>query len=144
MFVNFTQPARQAVVLAQDEARELGHDWVGTEHLLLGVMREGEGIGARSLRALGIRIDDVRSRVVEILGREGAAPVGQIAFAPRAKKVLEFALREAQAMNHDFIGTEHLLLGLAREPEGVACQVVAELGADGERIRNAVIGELER
>ena len=142
MFVKFAPPARQAVVLAQEEARELGHDWVGTEHLLLGLMREGKGIGARTLRALDLEIADVRSHAVEILGRKDASPIGQIAFTPRAKRVLELALREAQAMKHDFIGTEHLLLALAREPDGVAIQVTAALGADAERIRTEVLLQL--
>jgi ATP-dependent Clp protease ATP-binding subunit ClpC len=142
VFVKFTPSARQAIVLAQDEARALGHDWVGTEHLLIGLIREDAGIAARALRGLGLALEDVRARAVELVGRKEPASTGQIAFTPRSKKVLEHALSEARAMNHDFIGTEHVLLGLTREPDGLACRIAAALGADGERIRAEVLAWL--
>jgi ATP-dependent Clp protease ATP-binding subunit ClpC len=142
MVVRFTPPARQAVVLAQDEARALGHDWVGTEHILLGLIREDAGIAARALRGLGVALEDVRVRAVEIVGRKEPVSTGQIAFTPRSKKVLEHALSEARSMTHDFIGTEHVLLGLTREPDGLACRIAAGLGADVERIRGEVLALL--
>ena len=142
MFQKFTPPARQAVVFAQDEARGLGHDWIGTEHLLLGLLREGQGIAARALAALEITLDEARPRVLEIVGRGDVVATGQIMFTPRAKRVLELARREALALGHEWIGTEHILLGLAREPDGVAIQVTAALGADTERIRTEVLRQL--
>jgi ATP-dependent Clp protease ATP-binding subunit ClpC len=142
MFQKFTPPARQVVVFGQDEARELGHDWIGTEHLLLGLLREGQGIAARALAALGITLDEVRPRVLEVVGRGDVVATGQIPFTPRAKRVLELALRESLTLGHTWIGTEHLLLGLSREPDGVAIQVTAALGADAERIRTEVLRHL--
>jgi ATP-dependent Clp protease ATP-binding subunit ClpC len=138
MFQKFTTPARQAVVLAQDEARELGHDWVGTEHLLLGLVREEKGLAARALASLDVTAEAVRPRVVEILGRGEAAATGQLTFTPRVKKVLELALRESVAMRHSWIGTEHLLVALIREGNGVANRILEQLGADDRRILDAV------
>jgi hypothetical protein len=127
------------VVLAQEEARLLNHNYIGTEHLLLGLVHEGEGIAARSLESLAISLDAVRTQVEEIIGRGGQAPSGHIPFTPRAKKVLELSLREALQLRHNYIGTEHILLGLIREGEGVAAQVLVKLGADLSRVRQQVI-----
>jgi ATP-dependent Clp protease ATP-binding subunit ClpA len=138
MFERFTERARQVVVLAQEEARLLGHDYIGTEHLLLGLLREEEGLAARILESLAVTLDDVRERVTRIVGLGEAAQTGQIPFTPRAKKVLELSLREALGLGHEFIGTEHLLLGLTRDVDGVAAQILRELGLDGERIRGQV------
>ena len=139
MFERFTDRARSVVVLAQEEARMLGHNYIGTEHLLLGLVHEGQGVAARALASLGISLEAVRQQVEEIIGRGQQAPPGHIAFTPRAKKVLELALREAQQLGHNYIGTEHILLGLIREGEGVAAQVLVKLGADLERVRQQVI-----
>ncbi len=139
MFERFTDRARQVVVLAQEEARLLNHNYIGTEHLLLGLLREQEGAAARVLTALGISIGDVRQQVRQIIGSGKHSPSGHIPFTPRAKKVLELALREALQLNHTYIGTEHLLLGVIREGEGVAAQVLVRLGADLERVRQQVI-----
>jgi ATP-dependent Clp protease ATP-binding subunit ClpC len=139
VFARFTEPARQVVVLAQDEARALHHNYIGTEHLLLGLLREERGLAARVLAAVGITIEPARDKVKAIVGEDDAVPSGQIPFTPRAKKVMELALRESQAMSHDFIGTEHLLLGLAREGEGVAMQIVVELGSGAEAVRRETI-----
>jgi ATP-dependent Clp protease ATP-binding subunit ClpC len=139
MFERFTDRARRVVVLAQEEARELGHNYIGTEHLLLGLIREREGIAARALETLGIRLDAVRREVREIIGKGSGMPSGHIPFTPRAKKVLELSLREAQQLGHNYIGTEHILLGLIREGDGVAAQVLVKLGADLNRVRQQVI-----
>ena len=139
MFERFTERARRVVVLAQEEARMLDHGYIGTEHLLLGLIREGDGVAARALESLGISLEAVREQVEEIIGRGQQPPPGHIPFTPRAKKVLELALREAQQLGHDYIGTEHLLLGLIREGSGVAAQVLVRLGADLNRTRQQVV-----
>jgi Clp amino terminal domain, pathogenicity island component len=139
MFERFTDRARRVVVLAQEEAGRLNHNYIGTEHLLLGLIHEGEGIAARALEALGIRLEVVRAEVEEIIGRGSEPPAGRIPFTPRAKKVLELSLREALQLSHSYIGTEHILLGLIREGEGVAAQVLVKLGADLARVRGQVI-----
>jgi ATP-dependent Clp protease ATP-binding subunit ClpC len=139
MFERFTDRARRVVVLAQDEARRLDHDYIGTEHILLGLVQEGEGVAAQALEALGIGLAAVRHQVEEIVGRGKDTPGGHIPFTPRAKKVLELSLREALLLGHDYIGTEHILLGLIREGEGVAAQVLAALGADLNLVRQQVI-----
>jgi ATP-dependent Clp protease ATP-binding subunit ClpC len=126
-------------VLAQDEARLLNHNYLGTEHLLLGLIREGEGIAVRALESLGISLEAVRAQVQEIIGQGQSAPTGHIPFTPRAKKVLELSFREALQLHHDYLGTEHLLLGLIGEGEGVAAQVLMQLGADLSRVRQRVI-----
>ena len=128
MFERFTERARQVVVQAQDEARSLRHNYIGTEHLLLGLMREEEGIAAVVLESLGLRIGEVRAQVARIIGVGDEAAAGQVPFTPRAKAVLEHSLKEAIALGHDYIGTEHILLGLMREPEGVAGRVPARAG----------------
>src|SRR5659263_241918 len=128
MFERFTDRARRVVVLAQEEARMLNHNYIGTEHILLGLIHEGEGVAAKALESLGISLDAVRSQVQEIIGEGQQAPSGHIPFTPRAKKVLELSLREALQLGHNYIGTEHILLGLIREGEGVAAQVLGKLG----------------
>jgi ATP-dependent Clp protease ATP-binding subunit ClpC len=138
MFERFTERARQVVVLAQDEARLLRHGYIGTEHLLLGLLREEDGIAARVLAELGVELHAVRSQVSQIVGLGEGATTGQIPFTPRAKKVLELSLREARRLGHEYIGTEHVLLGLARENEGVAVGLLVKLGIDAETIREAV------
>jgi ATP-dependent Clp protease ATP-binding subunit ClpA len=138
MFERFTDRARRVIVLAQEEARLLNHDYIGTEHLLLGLAHEGQGVAAKALELLGIRLEALRSRVEEIIGQGQQAPSGHIPFTPRAKKVLELSLRESQQLGHNYIGTEHLLLGLVREGEGVAAQVLVKLGADQARVRQQV------
>ena len=130
MFERFTDRARRVVVLAQEEARLLNHNYIGTEHILLGLIHEGEGVAAKALESLGISLEAVRSQVEEIIGQGGSSPSGHIPFTPRAKKVLELSLREALQLGHNYIGTEHILLGLIREGEGVAAQVLVKLGAD--------------
>ncbi|GAA1511976.1 ATP-dependent Clp protease ATP-binding subunit [Dactylosporangium maewongense] len=139
MFERFTDRAKRAVVLAQEEARVLNHHAIGTEHLLLGLIQEGDGVAARSVEALGVSLEDVRRQVEDMIGLGGQAPGGHVPFTPRAKKVLELALREALQLGHNFIGPEHLLLGLVREGEGVAAQVLVRLGADLNRLRAQVI-----
>ena len=139
MFERFTEQARQVVVLAQEEARTLGHNYIGTEHILLGLLREEDGLGARALESLGIKIREVRREVVSIVGEGDELASGQIPFTPRGKKVLELSIREALALGHNYIGTEHLLLALARENEGVAMQILHGLGTNDEEIENAVI-----
>jgi ATP-dependent Clp protease ATP-binding subunit ClpC len=139
MFEKFTDRARRVVVLAQEEARILNHDYIGTEHLLLGLIHEGDGVAFRALESLGIRLEDVRRDVEEIIGRGQHQLTGHIPFTPRAKKVLELSLRESQQLGHDYIGTEHILLGLIREGEGVAAQVLVKLGADLNRVRQEVL-----
>jgi ATP-dependent Clp protease ATP-binding subunit ClpC len=143
VFERFTDRARHVVVLAQEEARLLDHNFIGTEHILLGLIREEEGVAARALESLEIPLEAVRSQVEEILGRGQSAPTGHIPFTPRAKKVLELSLREALQLGHNYIGTEHILLGLIREGEGVAAQVLQTLGADLGRVRQTVIELLE-
>jgi ATP-dependent Clp protease ATP-binding subunit ClpC len=151
MFERFTDRARRVVVLAQEEARMLNHNYIGTEHVLLGLVHEGEGVAAKALEALDIHLEAVRQQVEEIIGKGQQAPSGHIPFTPRAKKVLELSLRESLQLGHDYIGTEHILLGLIREGEGVAAQVLVRLGAELNRVRAEVIklvhagrGEAER
>ena len=139
MFERFTDRARRVVVLAQEEARLLNHNYIGTEHILLGLIHEGEGVAAKALESLGISLEAVRSQVEELIGQGGSSPSGHIPFTPRAKKVLELSLREALQLGHNYIGTEHILLGLIREGEGVAAQVLVKLGADLSRVRQQVI-----
>ena len=139
MFERFTDRARRVVVLAQEEARLLNHNYIGTEHILLGLIHEGEGVAAKALESLGISLESVRGQVEEIIGQGGNSPSGHIPFTPRAKKVLELSLREALQLGHNYIGTEHILLGLIREGEGVAAQVLVKLGADLARVREQVI-----
>ena len=139
MFERFTDGSRRVVVLAQDEARVLNHNYIGTEHILLGLIHEGGGVAARTLESLGISLDAVRQQVEEIIGRGQQAPSGHIPFTTRAKKVLELSLRESLQLGHDYIGTEHILLGLLREGDGVAAQVLVRLGADLNRVRQQVI-----
>ncbi|MDO5724514.1 MAG: ATP-dependent Clp protease ATP-binding subunit [Flaviflexus sp.] len=138
MFERFTDRARRVIVLAQDEARNLKHNYLGTEHILLGLIREGEGVAAKALEAMEISLDDVRVQVIDIIGEGNETPSGHIPFTPRAKKVLEYALREGLQLGHSYIGTEHLLLGLLREQDGVAAKVLIKLGADLPRVRQQV------
>jgi ATP-dependent Clp protease ATP-binding subunit ClpC len=139
MFERFTDRARRVVVLAQEEARMLNHNYIGTEHILLGLIHEGEGVAAKALESLGIALEGVRAQVEEIIGQGQQSPSGHIPFTPRAKKVLELSLREALQLGHNYIGTEHILLGLIREGEGVAAQVLVKLGADLNRVRQQVL-----
>src|SRR3982751_6384610 len=139
MFERFTDRARRVVVLAQEEAKMLNHNYIGTEHILLGLIHEGEGVAAKALESLGISLDAVREQVQDIIGQGQQQPTGHIPFTPRAKKVLELSLREALQLGHNYIGTEHILLGLIREGEGVAAQVLVKLGADLNRVRNQVL-----
>src|SRR5207253_1399764 len=142
MFERFTERARQVVVLAQDEARALKHNYIGTEHLLLGLLREKEGLGARVLESLGVRLPAVRDEVERIIGQGDEVGAGQIPFTPRSKKVLELSLREALAFGHSYIGTEHLLLGIVAEGEGVACRILLGFGASSEAVREGVVRAL--
>jgi len=142
VFEQFTDRARRVLVLAQDEARLLGHDFIGTEHILLGLIHEGEGLAAKALESLGISLEAVREKVEEFWAGSapaGSAPTGSPPFTPRAKKVLELSLREALQLGHNYLGTEHILLGLVREGDGVAAQVLVNLGADLPRVRQQVI-----
>ncbi|MBV9446257.1 MAG: UvrB/UvrC motif-containing protein [Streptosporangiaceae bacterium] len=139
MFERFTDRARRVIVLAQQEARMLDHNYIGTEHILLGLIHEGEGVAAKALESLGISLGTVRQQVEEIIGRGQQALTGHIPFTPRAKHVLELSLREALQLGHNYIGTEHILLGLIREGDGVAAQVLVRLGADLNRVRQQVI-----
>ncbi len=139
MFKRFTERARQVVVLAQDEARLLKHNYIGTEHELLGLIREEGGIGARVLASFGVTLEDVRSQVARIVGSGEEVTTGQIPFTPRAKRVLELSLREALSLGHDYIGTEHILLGLVREGEGVANHILLDLGASPGELRSRVL-----
>ncbi|MDA4895126.1 AAA family ATPase, partial [Streptomyces sp. MS2A] len=139
MFERFTDRARRVVVLAQEEAKMLNHNYIGTEHILLGLIHEGEGAAAKALESLGISLDAVREQVQDIIGQGQQQPTGHIPFTPRAKKVLELSLREALQLGHNYIGTEHILLGLIREGEGVAAQVLVKLGADLNKVRQQVI-----
>jgi ATP-dependent Clp protease ATP-binding subunit ClpC len=140
VFERFTERAKQVVVLAQDEARALSHNYIWTEHILLGLLREEEGLAARVLESLDITVEEVRARVARIIG-PGDEPIvsGQIPFTPRAKKVLELSLREALSLKHNYIGTEHILLGLVRENEGVAARILLDFDADAEKIRNEIM-----
>jgi hypothetical protein len=139
MFERFTDRARRVVVLAQEEAGGLKHNYIGTEHLLLGLVAESQGVAAKALESLGFSLEAVRNEVEEIIGQGHSAPSGHIPFTPRAKKVLELSLREAKQLGHNYIGTEHVLLGLVREGQGVAAQVLVKLGADLPRVRQQVI-----
>ena len=139
MFERFTDQARRVVVLAQDQARSLGHDHIGTEHILLGLLSEGEGLAAQALAALEVSLDAARDQVVEIVGEGTSQQSGHIPFTPRTKKVLELSLREAQRLGDDSIGTEHILLGLVREGEGVAAQILVRLGASLDRVKAQVL-----
>jgi ATP-dependent Clp protease ATP-binding subunit ClpC len=138
VFERFTERARQVVVLAQEEARALKHDYIGTEHLLLGLLREEDGLAARVLESLGVAIEDVRAQVARMVGQGKKAATGQIPFTPRAKNVLELSLREAISLGQNYIGTEHILLGLLREGEGVAAHILLDFGAGAEKIRNEI------
>jgi len=142
VFERFTDRARRVVVLAQGEARLLDHNYIGTEHLLLGLIAEGEGVGARALQALDVSLPSIRAQIEEIIGRGQTQPTGHIPFTPRAKKVLELSLREALQLGHNYIGTEHLLLGLVREGEGVAAQVLGNLGVELDDVRTVVMTTL--
>jgi ATP-dependent Clp protease ATP-binding subunit ClpC len=143
VFQRFTDRARRVVVLAQEEARMLNHDYIGTEHILLGLIHEGEGVAAKALESLGISLDAVRQQVEEIIGRGQQAPSGHIPFTPRAKKVLELSLAESVQLGHHYIGTEHILLGLIREGDGVAARVLSGLGADLDGVREQVVRLLD-
>jgi len=139
VFERFTERARRVVVLAQEEAGMLNHNYIGTEHILLGLIHEGEGVAAKALESLGISLEAVRRQVEEIIGQGQSAPTGHIPFTPRAKKVLELSMREALQLGHDDIGTEHILLGLVREGEGVGAQVLLGSGVSLERVRGEVV-----
>src|ERR1700747_1407349 len=139
LFERFTDRARRVLVLAQEEARLLNHNFIGTEHILLGLIHEGEGVAAKALESLGVSLEAVREKVEETIGPAGSSTTGSPPFTPRAKKVLELSLREALQLGHNYIGTEHMLLGLVREGEGVAAQVLVSLGADLSRVRQQVI-----
>jgi ATP-dependent Clp protease ATP-binding subunit ClpC len=139
VFKRFTERARHVIVVAQDESRALKHDYIGTEHILLGLLREEEGLAARVLESLSLTVEEVRAQVARLVGQGDEAPTGQIPFTPRAKKVLELSLREALTLGHDYIGTEHILLGLARENEGVAARVLREAGISAIEIHEAII-----
>ena len=139
MFERFTDRARRVVILAQEEARLLNHNYIGTEHILLGLIHEHEGVAAKALESLDISLESVRGQVEEIIGQGAKPPDGHIPFTPRAKRVLELSLREALQLGHNYIGTEHVLLGLIREGEGVAAQVLVKLGADLARVREQVV-----
>ena len=139
MFERFSEHARQVVVLAQDEARALSHNYLGTEHLLLGLLRQQEGLGSRVLAAFGITLEEVRANVVRIVGQGDEVVTGQIPFTKHAIRVLELALRESLSLNHNYIGTEHILLGLVRENEGVAFRILLDFDAHPDNTRDAVI-----
>ena len=139
MFERFTDRARRVVVLAQEEARMLNHDYIGTEHILLGLIHEGDGVAYRALSQMGISLADVRRAIQEIVGEGQRTPTAHIPFTPRAKKVLELSLREALQLGHNYIGTEHILLGLVREGEGLAAQVLEKYGASMDLVRQTVI-----
>ena len=139
MFERFTERARRVVVFAQHEARGLKHNYIGTEHILLGLLREEEGLAARVLESFDITVEEVRAQVARIVGLGDEVTTGQIPFTPRAKKVLELSLREAISLGHNYIGTEHILLGIVRENEGVAARILLDFDADAEKIRNEII-----
>jgi ATP-dependent Clp protease ATP-binding subunit ClpA len=143
VFERFSDRARRVVVFAQEEARLLGHNYIGTEHLLLGLVHDDEGVACQALESLGISLSAIRAQVEEIIGQGQAAPTGHMPFTPRAKKVLELSLREALQLGHNYIGTEHILLGLIREGQGVGAQVLQKLGADLERVRRTVTQRLQ-
>ncbi len=142
MFERFTERARQVVVLAQEEARAFKHNYIGTEHVLLGLLREEEGIAARVLESLDITVEEVRAQVVQTVGRGEEVTTGQIPFTPRAKKVLNLALREALSLGHNYVGTEHILLGIVREGNGVAIDILRDLDADAPKVRDKVLRQL--
>jgi ATP-dependent Clp protease ATP-binding subunit ClpC len=144
LFERFTDRAKRVMVLAQEEARMLNHNYIGTEHILLGLIHEGDGVAAKALETLNISLEAARRQVEEIIGQGQAAPTGHIRFTPRAKKVVELSLRESLQLHHDYIGTEHILLGLIREGEGVAAQILNKLGARLDRVRDTVLQELFR
>jgi ATP-dependent Clp protease ATP-binding subunit ClpC len=139
VFERFTDRARRVVVLAQEEARDLNHNYIGTEHLLLGISREGEGVGARVLASLGVSLVAIREQIVAIIGLGGTQPSGHVPFTPRAKKILELGLLEARQLGHEYIGTEHILLGIVREGDGVAAQVLQKQGLTLDVVRQSVI-----
>jgi ClpA/ClpB-like protein/uncharacterized protein DUF4177 len=143
VFERFTDRARQAVVLAQDEARTLRHNYIGTEHILLGLLREEEGVAAHVLTDLGVTLEGTRAQIAQIVGQGGEVATGQIPFTPRTKKVLELSLREALSLGHNYIGTEHILLGLTREGEGVASRILLDFGVEGQRVREAIVKTLD-
>ncbi len=143
MFERFTERARRVVVLAQEEARMLNHNYIGTEHMLLGLIHEGQGVAAKALVSLGLSLEAVRPQVEDLIGKGQSAPTGHIPFTPRAKKVLELALRESRQLGHNYIGTEHVLLGMVRQGDGVAVQILERLGADLHRVRQTLIALLE-
>jgi ATP-dependent Clp protease ATP-binding subunit ClpC len=142
VFERFTEGARVVVVQAQDEARVLRHNYLGTEHLLLGLLRQEKGLAARVLKSLDITIEEVRAQIARIVGQGDEILTGQIPFTPRAKKVLELSLREALSLGHNYIGTEHILLGIVRENEGVAARILLDFDADAEKIRNEIVRTL--
>ena len=145
MFERFTEQARQVVVLAQDEARQLKHNYIGTEHILLGLLREKEGLAGQALEVLDITVEEMRAQVARVVGPGDEVMTGQmIPFTPRAKKVLELALSEARSLGHNYIGTEHIMLGLVRENDGVAARILADLGADRDRTLAALDDLLSR
>jgi hypothetical protein len=144
VFERFTNLARNSVVLAQDEARQLRHNYIGTEHILLGLMRQSDSLAAETLAGLGLSLEQVRLEVIAVVGHGKQEPSGHIPFTPRAKKTLELALREALSLQHNYIGTEHILLGLVREGDGVAAKVLVKVGGDLDRIREAVLQRLSR
>ena len=144
MFERFTERARQVVVLAQDEARLLTHNYIGTEHILLGLLREEDGLAARVLDTLDITADEVRAQVARIVGQGDEVDTGQIPFTPRVKKVLELALQEALELDHNYIGTEHILLGLVREDGGVGARILRDFDADPQKVRSELIRMLSR
>lgn len=142
MYERLTERARQVVVLAQDESRDFKHNYIGTEHILLGLLREEEGVAARVLESLDITVEDVRARVARIVGEGEERLAGQIPFTPRTQRVLELSLREALSLGHNYVGTEHILLGLVRENEGVAARILLDMDADAAKVRNEVIRSL--
>jgi ATP-dependent Clp protease ATP-binding subunit ClpC len=142
MFERMTDRGRRTIVLAQEEAKGLNHSYIGTEHLLLGLLHEGQGVAAQALGSLGVMLDAVRDQVVENVGRGQVQPQGHIPFTPRSKKVLELSLREALQLGHNYVGTEHILLGLIREGKGVAMTIIGNLGVDPTEMRKAVLGLL--
>ena len=143
MFEKMTDSGRKVIVLAQEEAKALNHNYIGTEHVLLGLMREEDGVAAKALESLGVKLKTVHEQVTETIGRGEVEPIGHIPFTPRAKKVLELALREALQLGHGSVGTEHILLGIIREGQGVAAQILVRLGADLNRVRQQVIQLLD-
>lgn len=140
LFTRFTERARQVVILAKEEARTLNHNYIGSEHILLGLLREEEGLAARVLEAMGLQVEKVRDRVIERVGMpDSSRSESQLPFTPRARKILELALREALSLGHNYIGTEHVLLGLSREGDGIAMKILAEMDITDEKIRNDVV-----